>query len=108
MMTISLFLDMPLEIIQLILGKLNQVDLTVMSWSSKILHRIITSHESLKEFLLDDTIFCMHTASAGYLNLLKWAYQNSCPLDKYTCYSAAGGGHLDVLKYLHENGCPWG
>ena len=41
------------------------------------------------------------------LNLLKYAFNNGCPWDKYTCRIAAKNGHLECLKYAHNNGCPW-
>ena len=46
-------------------------------------------------------------ASKGYLNLLKYLYENGYDRDEFTCSYAAENGNLDCLKYLHENGCDW-
>jgi hypothetical protein len=50
---------------------------------------------------------CNKASEKGFLNLLKYAHENSCPWTKYTCKYATFNGHLDCLKYAHENGCPW-
>ncbi|CAB9528076.1 ankyrin repeat protein [Seminavis robusta] len=50
---------------------------------------------------------CKNAASAGHLEILKWARENGCPWDWRTCRRAAGYGHLEVLKWARENGCPW-
>jgi hypothetical protein len=48
---------------------------------------------------------CSFAAKYGYLECLKYAHENGCPWDDNTCYSAASNGHLECLKYAHENGC---
>ena len=45
-------------------------------------------------------------AESGYLDCLKYAYENGCELWGNICYYAASEGHLDCLKYLYENGFP--
>jgi hypothetical protein len=46
-------------------------------------------------------------AEQGNLAMVKYCFDNGCPMDDYACLCAAEKGHLDVLKYLHENDCPW-
>jgi len=54
------------------------------------------------------TLEMMHnSAKKGYLNCLKYLYENGCSWNSATCYSAAQYGHLEVLRYAHENGCSW-
>src|SRR5947207_1347241 len=47
-------------------------------------------------------IICNIAAENGWLDLLKWAKQNS-----YVCNNAAQNGHLEVLKWARQNGCEW-
>ena len=44
-------------------------------------------------------------ACCGYLELLKFAYDDGCPCNERTCITAASFNRIEVLKYLHENGC---
>ena len=46
-------------------------------------------------------------AEQGNLAMVKYCFDNGCPMDDYACLCAAEKGHLDVLKYLHEHDCPW-
>ncbi len=50
---------------------------------------------------------CAKAALNGRLDILKWAKETGCYLDKYTCSRAAFNGHLDCLQWARENGCPW-
>jgi hypothetical protein len=46
-------------------------------------------------------------AYQGNLAMVKYCFENECPMNEWACEYAAREGHLDVLKYLHENDCPW-
>jgi len=47
---------------------------------------------------------CAMAASAGNLEVLKWARENGCQWDQSTCAYAAAGNHLEVLQWARENG----
>eukprot|EP01117_Protostelium_nocturnum_P000188 TRINITY_DN10261_c0_g1_i1.p1 TRINITY_DN10261_c0_g1~~TRINITY_DN10261_c0_g1_i1.p1 ORF type:complete len:446 (-),score=114.27 TRINITY_DN10261_c0_g1_i1:174-1511(-) len=55
----------------------------------------------------DRIAFLRSVALEGRLNLLKWAYQNKCPLGEssYIMESAAKGGNLPTVMWLKEKGC---
>jgi len=44
-------------------------------------------------------------ASAGYLRIIQYLFENGFKWNHYACYQAARHGHLDSLKFLYENGC---
>ena len=48
-----------------------------------------------------------YTALYGYLECLKYMFENGGKWDKYTPQFAAKGGHLDCLSFSIENGCEW-
>jgi hypothetical protein len=50
---------------------------------------------------------CFEAAEAGHLEVLKWLFEDGCPLKKKICETAAIRGHLDILKWARENGCHW-
>lgn len=78
---------------------------------------------------------CGSAAFCGHFEILKWCYENGCPLhgeclleenniyhngrilDKKSdkkvtayvnaCDNAAQNGHLEIIKWATENGCPW-
>ena len=50
--------------------------------------------------------WCMYSASAGRLDMLRWAREHGCPWDEETLNAAAAGGHVEVLSWAHEHGCP--
>ena len=50
---------------------------------------------------------CLHAASNGHLECLKYAHEHGCPWDELTCIAAAVNGQLDCLRYARKNGCPW-
>ena len=58
------------------------------------------------DFQLDDDVPAF-AASAGHLDIIKWARDRGCPWSESACKLAAGYGQLDTLKWLHANGCPW-
>jgi hypothetical protein len=49
---------------------------------------------------------CEYAASAGNLEMLKWAHNNGCAWDKDTCLDAAQHDHLAVLQWAVEHQCP--
>lgn len=48
----------------------------------------------------------LHLATQGFLNLLKWAKSQKCPLTRAP-YGAAKGGHLRILRWLDQNQTQW-
>jgi hypothetical protein len=44
-------------------------------------------------------------AKNGYVNCLKYLYENGHKWENRICYFASQNGHLDCLKYLHKSGC---
>ena len=54
-----------------------------------------------------DSLTIIAAAEKGNLAMVKYCFENGCPMDEDACWCAAQYGHLDVLKYLHENDCPW-
>ena len=50
---------------------------------------------------------CLHAASNGHLECLKYLHERGCPWNEETCQNAAEKGHLECLKYAHEHGCRW-
>jgi hypothetical protein len=51
---------------------------------------------------------CANAAANGYLDVLRWAREHSCPWDATTCMAAAENGELEVLRWAIEHGCPGG
>jgi hypothetical protein len=49
--------------------------------------------------------FGKQCAANGWLGVLRWAWENGCPMDHQTCAQAAEGGHLDVLPWARASGC---
>jgi hypothetical protein len=49
----------------------------------------------------------LNVANKESLECLKYAKENGCPWSEETCDCAAQKGHLECLKYAHENGCLW-
>jgi len=42
-------------------------------------------------------------AARGRLTVLKWLWENGCPMQPDTmCHVAAENGHVDVLKWAHK------
>ena len=51
--------------------------------------------------------WCSYFSSKGNLELLKYYFENGCPLSQLACVTAAKYGHLNCLKYAFENGGYW-
>lgn len=51
---------------------------------------------------------CSIAAESGNLEILKWATEHGCDLDSTVCSNAAKNGHFEILKWARGKGCPWG
>ena len=51
---------------------------------------------------------CQYARYNGYLDCLKYAYENNCPWIKDTSIiNSIRNGQIENRKYYHKNGCPW-
>ena len=48
---------------------------------------------------------CTEAAKIGHIGMLKFLYEQGCPLNENTLVQAANHGHLEVLKWLQSVGC---
>jgi hypothetical protein len=106
----SLFMIIPIEVIDLIVSSCGIVENHVLRFISKEFHRLSHTYGVIRDkgFWYEST--CFYAAKCGYLEVLKWARNNGCPWNESTCCFAASNGQLEVLKWARNNGnpCPWG
>lgn len=96
--------DCPFEIYDYFLKNYSIIDLEFLKNEFNdtiIIKELIILISSLRYKVMDIA------AQNGYLNLLKYAYENQFPCSKNTTSKAAKYGHLESLKFLIENGCPF-
>jgi hypothetical protein len=101
----------------------HQRQLKRLSWDNlnqQLWTHINANNPTSKELRLFKTIFnqtpqyklwasqLIDTAAMfGRINVIQFAHENGCRLNKSTCNIAVEKGHLDCLMYAHEQGCPW-
>ena len=49
-----------------------------------------------------------HAAAEGNPVMLKWAHEEQLPWHPETCYKLVYHNRVDLLKWAHSVGCPWG
>jgi len=62
--------------------------------------RDVMAHD--RSSLVSKQKICDEAAKHGYTNILAWAHENNCPINKYTAYCAADNGNLDIIEWLIE------
>lgn len=99
-MEINLF-DLPQELLHMILMQpfSQALERTVLGRVCK------TTADIVRGSVLSKQLVCGRAARYGHLDVLKWAVDNGCQLERDICDLAVRGGHLDVLKWLVANGC---
>jgi len=72
----------------------------------KYIYSLETEHPLTRKNgdMLGDNI-CDIAAMNGFLDVLMWAREIGCPLDKFACAYAAGAGHLPIVQWLVANSC---
>lgn len=99
-------LPVPNEILEMILGNLDRVDVVAASC-------VNTRWRAASRMPRTDVTSYMHSyasklAGRGNLTTLRWARANGCSLDKEWClYEAAEHGHTHVLRWARAIGCKW-
>src|SRR5687768_11153830 len=76
----------------------------------RLLKRLMTRDLFVLQFVVRDVSKqpCNNTnlmeswAGAGYLNVMKWAHLNGCPLFRNSYVRAARIGRIDMLEWLHD------
>lgn len=49
---------------------------------------------------------CENAARYGHLSILKFLYNNNCPLNEEVFAKACSGLNLEIVQWLHHMGCP--
>lgn len=85
--------------------------LPILKWVDTIIPIKIGSHSDEIEYPWNKNA-CALAVSNNHFDILKWLYENGCPLDIKTSVGAALNGNLDILKWFrtefNENNCPRG
>lgn len=77
--------------------------------SGVLMYATEKGHLECLQYALDqggeNTYICLHAASNGRLDSLRYAHEHGCPWSKSVCINAAVYGHVDCLRYAYEHGC---
>ena len=106
-MSNNLVLNLPSELLSLVVSFLNPSTLFSLSYVSQLLYtKYKPDHLVMlpldKRYVMNDAI------SNGYIDLVKWLRENGCHWNQNTFNAAVNKGNLTILNYLRENHCPWG
>jgi len=82
-----------------------QMDTIYCAAENGYLERLKLLMNKNKHNLNLDGNVCSYAALNGHLEIIKWAYERKCRLNKYVCLNAAKNGHIEVLKWACEKGC---
>ncbi len=59
-----------------------------------------------KPHLLNQLLY-HYAIEAGYLDIVKWLYENKCPINRMAPHTAINNDRLEILEYLHKIRCPF-
>ena len=76
------FDELPVEVVQYIMMKMDALTLTVINFVSKEFRRIVPR----EMIIISKKEICNEASKKGYLEILKWARENGCPWNEITCH----------------------
>lgn len=103
-MEFNSLLNIPRELLALIISFLDKASMFMLSATSKSLQRVVCSEwkPACPEYFLHD-ILC-DAASNGYINVFRWLVpkpEQHMPF-MYITQCAAINDHIEIIKYIHE------
>lgn len=96
-----LLLDLPSELITLVIEKCDKSDREMLRESCSDFKRLVDTHSPDLPKELKVSAFVSSVA------LMRWAVNHGCPLSAKTCRIAAREGSIEVMKFLRAERCPW-
>ncbi|WBR15042.1 Ankyrin repeat protein [Pandoravirus kuranda] len=104
-------LPIPNEITSMILENLDEIDAVAAAWVSREWRQLLASgsrrarHPEARQ--LTARAYTTALIERGHLDVLQWARENRCPLNREACmYAAVAGGHLGAVEWLRAGGYP--
>lgn len=92
-------MDLPEDVIGLIMSP-RYIDLLGCTVVSRVCKRL-ESNTTIREH---KSSVCGAAAAAGYLEVLKWAYENNYQIGSAIICRSIDNGHLNTTRWLHKNG----
>jgi len=93
---------------QAILPRIQQMDILFMAKHAYI-NLMEWSWEKCGEYLQDRyrQHICIRAVVHGHVDVLKWALEHKCVLNKYVFSTATKHNRLEISKLLKKHNCPW-
>jgi hypothetical protein len=91
---------------------LNMIPLTYLTIKNQIIIQALATFGTIELLQivknngcdLESTSLCQYAAGHGNINILNWAIENGCTIDRGVCFNAVRNNHLYVLKWARNGG----